>query len=175
MLLARGVRLGLPLERGDLLAERGQRRQPPRAPPRAAGAAAAASAACALQPLHALGGGDDLMVGDAELGLERQRGLAEPLELLPPGPDLGQPSLGRPAAAALPRASPALRGRHPLAGARLGRLDLGQIAQPAAERFVPRPERGAPLLEPVLRRADPLVPEHAGEELRPLRRATSPP
>ncbi len=164
----RRVRLGFPLEGRDLVAERGQRGQPQ---PhlfqlRARGRR---FRHLAFEPLDPLGGGGPLVVGDAQLGLEGQRGLAEPLELLPPRPHFGQPALRRRrrgGGGALRRA-----GRcHALVGTGLGRLDLGQIDQPGAERVVAGAERRPPLLEPVLRGPDPLVPEDAREELRALGR-----
>ena len=109
------------------------------------------------------------MLGDSQLGLEGQRRLAEPLELLPPRPHFGEPALGQ--RSRVGRRSLRRTGRrHALAGTRLGGLDLGQIHQTGAQGVVARAERGAALLEPVLRGPNPLVPEDAREELCPLGR-----
>ena len=95
-----------------------------------------------LEPLGPLGRGRHLVVGHAQLGLERERGLAQPLQLAPSGAAPRPATARRLAARRRGRGLGGARGGRPrVAGARLRGLDLGQIAE--ARREAPRAGRGA--------------------------------
>ena len=121
------------------------------------------------KPLGPLGPGLRTVGRDPELRLELERGLALPLQALPARAHLGHDRVGggRPFAC---RLFGRLRGRRALSGARLRCLDLGEITQGRPKRVVARAKRGAPLLQAVLGRPDPLVAQDARQELRALGR-----
>ncbi len=124
--------------------------------------------ALAPEPLDALGSSLHLMVRHSEIGLERKRDLPEALDLLPLRPHLRQPALDR--GESLVRG-----GLRPSGGVQaIGRagglgIEPREVAERRLQRLQPGAQRGPLLLEPLLRRADPLVAEHTGEELGALR------
>ena len=166
--LPAGVGLGLRLERGALLAQGGQRSQP-------AGHVGEPLAG-SVRLRHLLFqlrdprlGGRGLVVGDTNFGLEPQGGVAELLEALGPGPQLGEAALD--AGPHLRRgAFRRRRGGPPLARTALTLLQLDRIAQAGADCIEPGAEHGALLLEPLLRDPQAVVAQHPREELGPLRR-----
>ena len=118
---------------------------------------------------RALRGGAGLMIRHPQLGLEGQRRLAEPLQLAPSAGAPRPPAPRRLAACGAAASSAPGRG-HPLVGPASAASSSARSPSPARRRR-PGPEARSAFLEPVLGRPDPLVPQHPGEELRPLGRA----
>src|ERR671929_2013761 len=98
------------------------------------------------------------MFGHPELGFQCQRRFPELLELLPPGPDLGEPALRRFTGAC--GSSLGVLGRsQTLRCLPLGLLQLGKVRKPGAERIYSCPKRRTLFLEPILSNPQALIAE----------------
>ena len=167
--LAPDVRLGEPLERLALGSESGQHLEPAAHLGQPL-AGALGLGDLRLQPLDPLRRGAQLVIGHAELRLEREVGVAKLPQPLGARPGLGELPLQL-APRGVRRSLRRRRRCHALAGLGLRGVELGGIAEARPQRVEPGAQGRALLAEPVLRGADAIVPQHPREELGPLRRA----